>query len=55
MSFIENANVLELIFSDGTTKLISLEGMGLNTKIEWRDWAKKLYESNTFIGGWGIS
>lgn len=55
MSFIENATLLELTFSDGVVKLISLEGMDTRTKTNWRDWAKKLYESNTFINGWEIS
>lgn len=55
MSFIENSNSLEIIFTDGTVKIISLEGMELKTKIEWRDWAKTLYESNTFISGWAIA
>lgn len=55
MSFIENANSLELTFSDGVVKIISLEGKSLKEKTAWRDWAKKLYESNTFVSGWEIS
>jgi hypothetical protein len=52
---LEQYNKLELTFSDGTLKLISLEGMPVSTKRQWRDWAKKLYESNTFIVGWELT
>lgn len=54
MWFIEKATSLELTFLDGTLKIISLEGMDTAKKREWRDWAKKLYESNTFLIGWEI-
>lgn len=55
MTYLEDAKSLELIFSDGTTKIISLEGMGPIQKTFWRDSAKALYEANTFITGWAIS
>jgi hypothetical protein len=55
MSFMENAKVLEIEFKDGTIKLISLEGLEVDKKRQWRDWASKLMVSDTFIIGWAIS
>ena len=51
----ERYATLELQFSDGTLKILSLEGMTDKQKGEWRDWASKLYESETFISGWSIN
>ena len=53
-TFFEDKTTLELQFSDGTLKIISLEGLPDSQKRQWRDWASKLYESNTFISGWSI-
>jgi hypothetical protein len=50
----ERYTTLELQFSDGTLKILSLRGMTDSEKREWKNWASKLYESETFISGWSI-
>lgn len=55
MTFMENAKSLELEFKDGTIKILSLEGMSVEHKRQWRDWASKLMTGNTPVIGWAIS